>query len=331
MKRNIYIVTAIFLTLFLAENTKVTAQTPFVKVVQPDVSGISWSTGTKHLISWTDNLSERVNLKLVNYETTPYDTTVIASNRSGSTYAWRIHSSQTTGRHFKILVAGKVNPAIYDKSNHYFALVKGTTGGTIHVEQPSVSNISWAVGTRHLISWTDNLNERVNLKLVNYETTPYDTTLIASNRKGSTYTWRISSSQATGRHYKVLVVSTKNRFLYDRSDHYFSIVKGTVGGTIHVNQPNVAGISWSVGTKHLISWTDNLSERVNLKLVNYETTPYDTTTIASNRKGSTYAWRISSSQATGRHYKVLIVSTKNKSLYDRTDFTTRNPAIPTVS
>jgi len=89
------------------------------------------------------------------------------------------------------------------------------------------------------------------------------------------------------------VVSTKNKSLYDRSDHYFSIVKGTVGGTIHVNQPNVAGISWSVGTKHLISWSDNLNERVNLKLVNYETSPYDTTIVASNRKGSTYTWRIS--------------------------------------
>ena len=319
MKRNIYILTAIFFTLFFAGSMQVTAQTYFVKVIQPDVSGISWSTGTKHLLSWTDNLSGKVKISLINYETTPYDTTVIASNVRGSTYTWRISSSQVAGRHFKVMIASKVNPAIYDKSNHYFTLLKGTVAGAIRVEQPSAGNITWSVGTKHLVSWSDNLSERVNIRLVNYETNPYDTTVIASNRSGSTYTWRIPSAQAPGSHYKVLIVSTKNASVYDRSDRYFTIEKGTVGGRVHVDQPNVGGIIWSTGTKHLISWSDNLSERVNIRLVNYETTPYDTTVIASNRRGSTYAWRISSAQAAGRHFKVLVVSTKKATVYDRSD------------
>jgi len=184
MKRNNYIVTAILLTLFLAWSAKITAQTPFVKVIQPDVSGISWSTGTKHLLSWTDNLSGRVNINLINYESSPYDTTNIASNRSGSTYTWRIHSGLVAGRHYKVLVVSKTDPSIFDKSDHYFSLVKGTAGGTIHVEQPSTGNLSWSVGTRHLISWSDNLSERVNIRLINYETTPYDTIVIASNSFG---------------------------------------------------------------------------------------------------------------------------------------------------
>jgi len=319
MKRNIYILTATFIIIFFAGSAKVTAQTPFIKVVQPDASGISWSTGTKHLISWTDNLTGRVNIYLINYKTTPYDTTVIASNRRGSTYAWRISSGQVSGKHYKVLITSKTSPSIFDKGDHYFSLVKGTAGGTIHVEQPSAGNLNWSVGTKHLISWTDNLSERVNIRLINYETTPYDTTIIASNRSGSTYTWRISSAQVPGSHYKVLVVNSTNTAVYDKSDRYFTIEKGTVGGRVRIEQPNAGGIIWPTGTKHLISWSDNLSERVNIRLINYETTPYDTTVIASNRRGSTYAWRISSAQVAGRHFKVLVASTKKATVYDKSD------------
>ncbi len=318
MKRNFYFLAILFVALFFA-TTKITAQTYFVKVIQPDVSGISWSTGTSHLISWTDNLTGKVNIDLVNYETSPYDTVRIASNRMGSTYGWKISSGLAAGSHYKILVSSRTDPSVYDKSDHYFSLVKGTVGGTVHLEQPSAGHIVWSLGNKYLISWTDNLSERVNIKLINYETSPYDTTVIANNRSGSTYSWRIPSSTTPGRHYKVLVASATNKTLFDKSDHYFTIQKGTSGGTIHVEQPNVNGISWSAGTKHLISWTDNLSERVNIRLINYETSPYDTSVIANNRSGSTYIWRIPSGQTPGRHYKVLIFSTKNNNIKDKSD------------
>ena len=290
-----------------------------VQVMQPSVHGITWSAGSKHLISWTDNLSERVNIKLINYEVHPYDTTVIANNRRGSTYVWRIPSGITPGTHYKVLVVSSKNKGIYGKSRYYFRIIKGTVGGYVHVEQPSASGISWEKGTKHLISWSDNLYERVNIKLVNYETSPYDTTDIASNRRGSTYVWRIPSSLATGSHYKILVVSSVNPSVYGKSRYYFKIVEGTVGGTIHVEQPNASGLKWVVGSKHVISWTDNLSEKVNLYLINYEASPYDTAQIALNRSGSTYDWHISSSQVTGTHFKVLIVSTKNSSINDKSD------------
>ena len=297
--------------------TGATAQSYFVKVIQPDASHITWSLGSKHMISWTDNLTGKVNIDLINYDSIPYDTVRIASNRTGSTYAWHISSGLPVGRHYRILVSSKTDPSIKDRSDHYFALVKGTVNGYIHVEQPSAGHLVWTVGNKYLISWTDNLSERVNIRLVNYDGGP-DTTVIANNRSGSTYYWRIPSSTVTGRHYKILVMSSVNKNLKDKSDHYFAIQKGTAGGTIHVEQPNVNGIKWSVGTRHLISWTDNLSERVNIRLINYDGGP-DTTVIANNRSGSTYIWRIPSGQTLGRHYKVLIFSSKNKNLRDRSD------------
>jgi len=271
------------------------------------------------LISWSDNLYERVNVLLVNYETTPYDTTVIASNRRGSTFAWRIPSSQVTGTHFKVLVVSSVNSSVYDKSDHYFTLIKGTVGGTVHVEQPTDAGIVWAVGTKHLIAWTDNLSERVNIRLINYESSPYDTTVIASNVKGSTYSWQISSSHVTGSHFKVMVASTVNPSVYDKSDHYFTLMKGTPGGTVQVKNPSDSGISITRGTTYLIVWEDNLNEKVNIRLINYETSPYDTAVIASNLSGSTYSWNVSSSQTTGSHFKIMVVSTVNTSVYDKSD------------
>ncbi len=318
MKKNYYYLVILFVALFYT--TQITAQTNFIKVIQPDASGITWSTGTKHLLSWTDNLSGRVNIYLINYASSPYDTTLIAGNRSGSTYSWHISNGLPAGRYYKVLIRSKTDPTVYDRSNHYFSLVKGTVGGTVHVEQPSAGNIAWSLGKKYMISWTDNLAERVNIWLVNYGRHPYDTTVIANNRSGSTYSWTIPNSTAVGNLYKVLVMSTKNEAVYDRSDHYFSIVKGTAGGTIHVEQPSANGIRWALGTRHLISWKDNLAETVNIKLVNYGTHPYDTINIAHNRRGSTYSWHISSSITPGRYYKVLVVSTKNKNIYDRSDY-----------
>ncbi len=320
MKSKIYTLILLVSASFFLWGTSLNAQTPFVKVIQPDASGIHWATGTRHLISWTDNLTGKVNIDLINYGTHPYDTVRIASNRTGSTYSWKISSSLPVGNYYKVLVSSKNDPTVYDRSDRYFAIVKGTPGGFIHVEQPSASGISWAAGKKYRISWTDNLSEKVNIKLINYGVHPYDTTNIASNRTGSTYIWRIPSGIAPGRYYKVLVESTKNPSVYDRSDRYFAIVKGTPGGTVHVEQPSAQGISWSVGTRHLISWNDNLSEKVNIKLVNYGAHPYDTLNIASHRRGSTYIWRIPTGLTPGKYYKVLVMSSVNKSVYDRSDY-----------
>jgi len=67
MKRDIYILTAVFLALFFAGSATVAAQTPFVKVIQPNKSGIQWSQKTTHLISWKDNFSGKVNIDLLRY------------------------------------------------------------------------------------------------------------------------------------------------------------------------------------------------------------------------------------------------------------------------
>jgi stress-induced morphogen len=187
-------------------------------------------------------------------------------NRNGSTYDWHISSSQTVGTHFKVLIVSTKNASIYDKSDHYFSIVKGTPGGTIKIIQPSASGISITQGDKYLISWEDNLTEKVNILLINYGTSPYDTTVIASNRTGSTYSWQVSSHQAVGTHYKVMIVSTVTPSVSAKSAHYFSIVAPTSKIEAYPN-PVATQLTVKFNEKDNETYTLTLYNRYNMRVM----------------------------------------------------------------
>ncbi|NOX84564.1 MAG: hypothetical protein GXO86_01145, partial [Chlorobi bacterium] len=261
MKKFTNILTAFLFAAFFAWNMNAMAQTYFITVVQPN-GGESWAVGTSHLISWKDNLTTPVKILLSNggaYAVIPGATSV-----TGSTWTWNIPAGHATGTTFKIKVESKIDNTIHDESDAVFSITAHTSGGTIHVVQPDVTGISWAVGTSHLISWTDNLTEPVKIELSTDGGSNY-TTLKAS-ATGSTWTWNISSTQTTSTTSKIKISSTTDATIYDVSDNNFSITAHTSGGTINIVQPDISGISWAVGTSHLISWTDNLTEPVKIQL-----------------------------------------------------------------
>jgi hypothetical protein len=69
MKRLLHIKNIAFIVAVLfATNTNVISQTPspFVEVIQPSATGIEWIIGQTYLISWTDNLTQPVNIRLIN-------------------------------------------------------------------------------------------------------------------------------------------------------------------------------------------------------------------------------------------------------------------------
>jgi len=291
-----------------------------ITVIQPNDTGIQWTLNTTHLISWTDNLSEDVNIELVD-TTNPSAPDTIATGVSGSTYAWTIYDSIfSVGSTYRIRVSSSAQ-AISDESDSAFSLVAYKPGGAITVIQPSDTGIQWTVGTTHLIAWTDNLAETVNIDLLDY-TVPsaVDTTVIATGVSGSTYAWHISDTTTLGTKYRILV-SSSAQAISDESDSTFSLVAYVPGGTITVIQPSDAGIQWTVGTTHLIAWTDNLAETVNIDLLDY-TVPsaVDTTAIATGVSGSTYAWHISDTTTIGTKYRIL-VSSSAQSISDESDST----------
>ncbi|MBN2616666.1 MAG: T9SS type A sorting domain-containing protein [Bacteroidales bacterium] len=282
----------------------------FISVIQPSVTGIEWTPNTEHLISWKDNLAEPVDIVLLRESNSTLDT--LATNVEGSTYTWAIPDTISLGS-YKMIVSSSLQP-ISDTSNNSFTIVPYVPGGTVHVIQPNVDGIQWALNTTHLISWTDNLSEPVDITLLDSTGTGYTTSSIATNVEGSTYSWTIPNTVTVGSKYKI-IVSSSAQPVSDTSDAYFSVVQYVPGGMIHVIQPDSAE-QWAVGTAHIISWTDNLSEPVNIELYNGTTT----TTIASNVEGSTYGWLIPETADTGSNYKI-IVSSSLQAISDTSNYT----------
>ncbi len=234
------LLTLLLLALFGVWGLSTTAQNPFITVLQPNHSHIQWALKTRHLISWNDNFTKPVNIDLVNYEVAGHPAYRIASNVSGSTYSWYINTYNNgngavaipTGSHYRIRVSSVVDPTYKDESDNYFRIAKTAAHTWVHVLQPNASHIQWALKTRHLVSWNDNISGRVNIDLVNYEVAGHPAYRIANNVSGSTYSWYINTYNngngavaiPTGSHYRIRVSSTEDPNLKDESDNYFKII-----------------------------------------------------------------------------------------------------------
>lgn len=279
----------------------------FVEVYQPN-GGESWARGTTHLISWNDDLSEPVNIELYKGGTKVAD---VATNVVGSTYWWTIDPTITTANNYWIYVRSTLDPThLYDRSNSRFHIT-ASAGSFVEVIQPNGGE-SWARGTSHLISWNDDMSEPVNVELYQGSTKVSD---IATNVTGSTYSWTIDPTLATGNNYRIYVRSTLDpTHLYDKSDTKFHVTAS--GGTyVAVYQPN-GGETWARGTSHLISWNDDFQETVNIEL--WKGGSFSST-IASNVSGSTYSWDIPTTTTPGSNYKVKVYSTVDGALKDFSD------------
>jgi hypothetical protein len=280
-------------------------------LVQPN-GGEQWAHGEAHLISWSANFVDTVRIDLY-HGSTIYS--VLDSTATDNRYAWTIPDSIPIDSTYRIKILNIGDTTISDQSDTTFSVIAYTPGGKVKVIQPNLGGTQWARGTTHLISWTDNLSEAVNIYLID-TIAPTDTSLIASNVEGSTYAWTISDTLTAGSQYKIEVASSLQP-VSDVSDTTFSITKFVPGGTVKVIQPN-RGLQWQLGSAHLISWTDNLSEPVNIYLI--DTVAADTSMIAGNVDGSSYAWTISDTLSAASQYKIEVASSL-QSISDVSDST----------
>ncbi len=276
-------------------NFNVTTSTgTYIEVYQP-AGGESWARGTSHLISWNDDVFEKVYIQLYDVSAGTY--TTLDTNVVGTTWVWSIDNALATGS-YKIYVRSTLDPThVYDNGGNFS--ITASTGTYIEVYQPAGGE-SWARGTSHLISWNDDVFEKVYIQLYDVSAGTYTT--LDTNVVGTTWVWSIDNALATGS-YKIYVRSTLDpTHVYDNGGN-FSITAST-GTYIEVYQPN-GGESWARGTSHLISWNDDFPEGVNLVL-KHGSTIIDT--IGLDILGSTYVWNIPTS-INPDYYKVEIYST----------------------
>jgi hypothetical protein len=237
---------------------------PFVTVLQPDLSGITWDIGSTRLISWNTNLTQPVKIELVDYSTNTV--TLIVASTPSSTYAWYIDPLVfNPGTQYRIRISSTINPAIFDESNNDFVLVNALPGVSITIVQPSLPGVKIVKGTDYLISWNPvGVFSNVNIDLLDLLNNT--TTSIASNVANSTYVWSVSNTLPAHNQYRIRVSSVAVPSLFDDSDNDFEILDYPQG-TMTVLQPDVAGIKWVRGSQYLISWIDNIPDPVDIDLI----------------------------------------------------------------
>ncbi len=317
-KRYVLLTVFLFTVLSFPWKTSLLAQVPFVTVIQPN-GGENWSAGTRHLISWTDNFSHPVKIFLSNDGGSSYSLIPGADSVSGSTFSWSIPAGITVGHNYKIKIES-FSGAYSDESDLPFTISDKAANAFIHVEQPSVSGISWARGTTHFISWTGNLSgETYDVYLVHYTAThAFDYAhLIASDISGAAYSWTVPDTTTLDGNYKIKVTGHVHSGVFDESDHYFSVTDVPAGASIQLLQPNAAGISWLKGTQHLISWSGGLqNETYDVYLVHYTASGvFDyARLIAGDVSGSTYAWTVPDTTTTGQKYKIRVTGHVHKNV-----------------
>ena len=100
-----------------------TINDPFILVTSPN-GGENWEMGTSHYITWNDNISSNVSIKL--YRSDSYISQISSSTYSDGSYNWSIPTTLTESSYYKIKIASTTNSSIYDYSNNCFTIFEGS-------------------------------------------------------------------------------------------------------------------------------------------------------------------------------------------------------------
>ncbi|NQU32856.1 MAG: hypothetical protein HQ521_06445 [Bacteroidetes bacterium] len=95
------------------------------------------------------------------------------------------------------------------------------------------------------------------------------------------------------------------------------IIIGQNPFTVELIQPNSSGIEWVVGETYTVSWTDNLTQPVEVWLWNPNAGPaaYEELTPSGGVTGTTWPWTISNSLLEASDYHIKVQSTTSPGTY----------------
>ena len=228
--------------------------------VTSPTSSTSWTIGTVQTITWTNNLGSAATVRLD------------LSQNGGSTWttiAPSVQNSSATGGSFNWTVAGSAISnarirAVWTANTS----VTGSTGNftlaspNINVTAPG-SNVSWTIGTVQTITWTNNLGSTAAVRLDLSQNGGVTWTTIAPSVQNSTATsgsfnWTVTGSPVTNA--RIRAVWTANTSVTDSSSSFTLATP-----TMQVTSPNT-NVTWTVGSVHAITWTNNLGSSATVRL-----------------------------------------------------------------
>ena len=96
-----------------------TPQPPLITVTSPN-GGETWIKGTTQTITWTDNISGNVKIRL--FKSNSVAAIIAASTPSNGSFDWTVSTSLADGDNYKVEVRSLDNPTIRDRSDRNFTI-----------------------------------------------------------------------------------------------------------------------------------------------------------------------------------------------------------------
>jgi hypothetical protein len=289
-----------------------TIQISGITVSSPN-GGEVWEIGSSYDITWTDNIAENVKIELF---IGVLNSTIAASTPSDGTFNWTV-PAVTQASDYTVVITSVSNGSITDVSDANFTIQTSK----ISVTSPNGGE-NYRTGSSQTITWTDNISENVKIEL--FKGGVFNSTIIASIPSDGSHPWTVPVV-ADGSDYTVVITSTTETAVTDVSDADFSIFNPV----IIVTSPN-GGENYRTGTAQTITWTDNISEDVEIEL--FKGGVFNSTIVASTPSDGTHDWTVPV-VTDGADYTVVITSTTEGTVTDVSDadFSIFNPVITVTS
>lgn len=176
-----------------------------------------------------------------------------AGNNSGF-YAWSVPVVSSTT--CKVRITDAVTPALKTTSANNFSI---TQQKSLSLVVPTLSGLSYAVGTTVYISWTSQGINLVNIYF-SYDGGVTYTPITTNYANTGFYNWVVPNTTSTNCYIKIEDVNSP---LQSISGANFFIVPAST--SLNLVTPN-GGEKWYVGSQHSITWNSTLISNVKLEL-----------------------------------------------------------------
>ena len=192
------------------------------------------------------------------------------------------------------------------------------SAGTLKVTTPTGGN-KWTTGKKQVIKWA-NGNGGAFVKIQLLKSNKHYRWVSKKTKNDGKQPWKVPASVATGSVYKIKIVSTKNKKVFDKSNKNFTITKiGNDSDSLQVTTPD-GSESWSTGKKYAIKWVKgNAGKFVKIQLL--KSGKHHKWITKKTRNDGKHPWKVPASVATGSAYKVKITSRTKKTVTDTSNST----------
>lgn len=278
------------------------ATDPTISLVQPDAN-TKWNINREYTIEWNSTDIDRVDIGLLQDGNWVLDITYAHLNNESQ--PWDIPQSLTPGTNYQVKISYADFPEIMVISDNFEILGEAN----ISVTAPVAAD-DWQAGSTHEITWTDNISENVRIEL--FKNGTWETEIVSSTESNGTYSWTLPSGMTAGTDYTIKVTMVGDDNVVGESTQFAVSVTAPY---INISLPTTGDHLLNEET-YTITWTDNISENVNIDL--YKGGLFISNIIANTSSEGSYNW-IPSSLTAGTDYSIKISSVNNNSITDESD------------